>query len=61
MPANLKRVYEIDLVLVSQCCCTKQEAKMSKQILANLGLKINVKVIFLLFFASFTISPSMSL
>ncbi|KAL6873973.1 hypothetical protein ACP4OV_014055 [Aristida adscensionis] len=41
---DLKRVCEIDLGLVSQCCCAKQVFKMSKQILANLALKINVKV-----------------
>ncbi|EEE66396.1 hypothetical protein OsJ_22736 [Oryza sativa Japonica Group] len=41
---DLKRICEIDLGLVSQCCCTKQVFKMNKQILANLALKINVKV-----------------
>uniref|UniRef100_A0A0E0CTI7 Piwi domain-containing protein n=1 Tax=Oryza meridionalis TaxID=40149 RepID=A0A0E0CTI7_9ORYZ len=41
---DLKRVCEIDLGIVSQCCCTKQVFKMNKQILANLALKINVKV-----------------
>ncbi|GJN39415.1 hypothetical protein PR202_gb28532 [Eleusine coracana subsp. coracana] len=41
---DLKRVCEIDLGLVSQCCCAKQVFKMNKQILANLALKINVKV-----------------
>jgi eukaryotic translation initiation factor 2C len=61
MLGNLKRVCEIDLGLVSQCCCTKQVFKTSEQILANLALKINVKVIFLLFFAFFTISLFMSL
>ncbi|TVU07530.1 hypothetical protein EJB05_40888 [Eragrostis curvula] len=40
---DLKRVCEIDLGLVSQCCCAKQVFKMNKQILANLALKINVK------------------
>ena len=41
---DLKRVCEIDLGLISQCCLTKQVFKMNKQILANLSLKINVKV-----------------
>ncbi|KAK1648550.1 hypothetical protein QYE76_066355 [Lolium multiflorum] len=41
---DLKRVCEIDLGLISQCCLTKQVFKMNKQILANLALKINVKV-----------------
>ncbi|CAL5040618.1 unnamed protein product [Urochloa decumbens] len=41
---DLKRVCEIDLGIVSQCCCAKQVFKMNKQILANLALKINVKV-----------------
>ena len=44
---DLKRICEIDLGLVSQCCCAKQVFKMNKQILANLALKINVKVGFL--------------
>ncbi|PWZ20327.1 Protein argonaute 1D [Zea mays] len=39
---DLKRICEIDLGLVSQCCCAKQVFKMNKQILANLALKINV-------------------
>ncbi|KAM0897314.1 hypothetical protein ACQ4PT_022671 [Festuca glaucescens] len=41
---DLKRVCEIDLGIVSQCCCAKQVFKMNKQIHANLALKINVKV-----------------
>jgi hypothetical protein len=41
---DLKRVCETDLGLISQCCLTKQVFKMNKQILANLALKINVKV-----------------
>nr|CAB3471525.1 unnamed protein product [Digitaria exilis] len=41
---DLKRVCEIDLGIVSQCCLAKQVFKMNKQILANLALKINVKV-----------------
>jgi hypothetical protein len=40
---DLKRICEIDLGVVSQCCCAKQVFKMNKQILANLALKINVK------------------
>lgn len=44
---DLKRVCEIDLGIVSQCCLAKQVFKMNKQILANLALKINVKVGFL--------------
>ncbi|AQK67377.1 argonaute1d [Zea mays] len=42
MASDLKRICEIDLGLVSQCCCAKQVFKMNKQILANLALKINV-------------------
>ncbi|VAI52214.1 unnamed protein product [Triticum turgidum subsp. durum] len=41
---DLKRVCEIDLGIVSQCCCTKQVFKLNKQIYANIALKINVKV-----------------
>ncbi|CAM0908526.1 unnamed protein product [Alopecurus aequalis] len=41
---DLKRVCEIELGLISQCVLTKQVFKMNKQILANLSLKINVKV-----------------
>jgi hypothetical protein len=41
---DLKRVCETDLGLISQCCLAKQVLKMNKQILANLSLKINVKV-----------------
>jgi hypothetical protein len=44
MLGDLKRVCEIDLGIVSQCCCAKQVFKMNKQIHANLALKINVKV-----------------
>jgi eukaryotic translation initiation factor 2C len=42
---DLKRICETELGLVSQCCLTKHVFKMSKQYLANVALKINVKVI----------------
>ncbi|XP_078161390.1 protein argonaute 1B-like [Carex rostrata] len=41
---DLKRICETDLGLVSQCCLTKHVFRMSKQYLANVALKINVKV-----------------
>ncbi|KAL5212258.1 hypothetical protein ABZP36_023105 [Zizania latifolia] len=41
---DLKRICETDLGLVSQCCLMKHVFKMSKQYLANVALKINVKV-----------------
>ena len=41
---NLKRICETKLGIVSQCCLTKHVFKMSKQYLANVALKINVKV-----------------
>ncbi|XP_024023541.1 protein argonaute 1 [Morus notabilis] len=41
---DLKRICETDLGLVSQCCLTKHVVRMSKQYLANVALKINVKV-----------------
>ncbi|WOK92830.1 protein argonaute 1B-like isoform X1 [Canna indica] len=41
---DLKRVCETDLGIVSQCCLTKHVFKMSKQYMANVALKINVKV-----------------
>ncbi|XP_010534204.1 PREDICTED: protein argonaute 1-like [Tarenaya hassleriana] len=41
---DLKRICETDLGIVSQCCLTKHVFKMSKQYLANVALKINVKV-----------------
>jgi hypothetical protein len=44
IPGDLKRICETDLGLVSQCCLTKHVFKMSKQYLANIALKINVKV-----------------
>ena len=44
LPGDLKRICETDLGLVSQCCLTKHVFKMSKQYLANVALKINVKL-----------------
>lgn len=41
---DLKRICETDLGLVSQCCLHKHVYRMSKQYLANVALKINVKV-----------------
>ncbi|KAK2664613.1 hypothetical protein Ddye_003187 [Dipteronia dyeriana] len=41
---DLKRICETELGLVSQCCLTKHVFRMSKQYLANVSLKINVKV-----------------
>ncbi|CAK9164365.1 unnamed protein product [Ilex paraguariensis] len=41
---DLKRICETDLGIVSQCCLTKNVYKMTKQYLANVALKINVKV-----------------
>ncbi|GKB80472.1 argonaute 1-like protein [Tanacetum coccineum] len=41
---DLKRICETDLGIVSQCCLTKHVFKMSKQYMANVALKINVKV-----------------
>ncbi|GFS34116.1 Stabilizer of iron transporter SufD / Polynucleotidyl transferase [Actinidia rufa] len=41
---ELKRICETDLGIISQCCLTKHVFKMSKQYLANVSLKINVKV-----------------
>lgn len=44
-PGDLKRICETDLGLVSQCCLTKHVFKTNKQqYLANVTLKINVKV-----------------
>ncbi|XP_058105394.1 protein argonaute 10-like isoform X2 [Magnolia sinica] len=42
---DLKRICETDLGLISQCCLTKHVFKISKQYLANVSLKINVKVV----------------
>ncbi|KAF7090396.1 hypothetical protein CFC21_093152 [Triticum aestivum] len=41
---NLKRICETDLGLVSQCCLAKHVFKTTQQYLANVALKINVKV-----------------
>ncbi|KAL2649280.1 hypothetical protein R1flu_017408 [Riccia fluitans] len=41
---DLKRICETELGVVSQCCLTKHVWKGSKQYLANVALKINVKV-----------------
>ncbi|XP_010270731.1 PREDICTED: protein argonaute 1-like isoform X2 [Nelumbo nucifera] len=41
---DLKRICETDLGIVSQCCLTKHVFRMSKQYLANVALKVNVKV-----------------
>ncbi|GLT28951.1 hypothetical protein SLA2020_038510 [Shorea laevis] len=41
---DLKRICETDLGLISQCCLAKHVSKISRQYLANLSLKINVKM-----------------
>ncbi|KAL8124010.1 hypothetical protein AgCh_011858 [Apium graveolens] len=41
---DVKRICETDLGIVSQCCLAKHVFRMSKQYLANVTLKINVKV-----------------
>ncbi|KVI11295.1 hypothetical protein Ccrd_010296 [Cynara cardunculus var. scolymus] len=41
---DIKRICETDLGLISQCCLTKYVFKISKQYLANVSLKINVKM-----------------
>uniref|UniRef100_A0A1J3GSR5 Protein argonaute 1 n=1 Tax=Noccaea caerulescens TaxID=107243 RepID=A0A1J3GSR5_NOCCA len=41
---DLKRICETELGIVSQCCLNKHVFKMSKQYMANVALKINVKV-----------------
>ncbi|OVA06538.1 Argonaute/Dicer protein [Macleaya cordata] len=41
---DLKRICETDLGLISQCCLTKHVFRLSKQYLANVSLKINVKL-----------------
>jgi hypothetical protein len=46
---DIKRMCETDLGLISQCCLTKHVFKISKQYLANVSLKINVKVLTTLF------------
>ncbi|KAJ4785439.1 Argonaute family protein [Rhynchospora pubera] len=42
--SDLKRICETDIDLVTQCCLTKNVMKASPQYLANVALKINVKV-----------------
>jgi hypothetical protein len=42
---DIKRICETDLGLITQCCLTKHVFKISKQYLANVSLKINVKVL----------------
>ncbi|KAL5729468.1 Protein argonaute PNH1 [Ranunculus cassubicifolius] len=41
---DIKRICETDLGLITQCCLTKYVHKISKQYLANVSLKINVKM-----------------
>ncbi|XP_057968786.1 protein argonaute PNH1-like isoform X2 [Malania oleifera] len=41
---DLKRICETDLGLISQCCLTKYVTKTSRRYLANVALKINVKM-----------------
>ncbi|KAJ4845702.1 Protein argonaute PNH1 [Turnera subulata] len=41
---DLKRICETELGLISQCCLTKYVTKVSRQYLANVSLKINVKM-----------------
>lgn len=41
---DLKRICEVDLGVVTQCCLSKHLQRNSKQYLANVALKINVKV-----------------
>ena len=41
---DLKRICDTDLGLISQCCLTKNVYKISNQYLANVSLKINVKM-----------------
>ncbi|XP_057955824.1 protein argonaute 5-like [Malania oleifera] len=40
---KIKRICETELGIVSQCCQPRQAAKLSKQYLENVALKINVK------------------
>lgn len=42
--ADLKRIAETNVGVVSQCCLYQNLAKLSSQFLANLALKINAKV-----------------
>ncbi|KAL3626338.1 Protein argonaute 10 [Castilleja foliolosa] len=41
---DLKRICETDLGIITQCCLTKHVFKINKQYLANVSLKINVKM-----------------
>ncbi|XP_078432316.1 protein argonaute PNH1-like [Wolffia australiana] len=41
---ELKRICETDLGIITQCCLTKHVFRISKQYLANVALKINVKM-----------------
>uniref|UniRef100_A0A2N9G3P1 Piwi domain-containing protein n=1 Tax=Fagus sylvatica TaxID=28930 RepID=A0A2N9G3P1_FAGSY len=41
---DLKRICETELGLISQCCLTKYVFKSNRQYLANVSLKINVKM-----------------
>ncbi|CAD5187419.1 unnamed protein product [Musa acuminata subsp. malaccensis] len=44
LSCDVKRICETDIGLVSQCCLAKCVFRMSKQYLADVALKINVKV-----------------
>ncbi|KAK6163437.1 hypothetical protein DH2020_000301 [Rehmannia glutinosa] len=44
LKSKIKRVCETELGIVSQCCQPRQAAKLSKQYMENVALKINVKV-----------------
>ena len=48
LSGDLKRICETDLGLISQCCLTKHVFKINRQYLANVALKINVKVCYYL-------------
>ncbi|XP_019449897.1 PREDICTED: protein argonaute 10-like [Lupinus angustifolius] len=41
---DLKRICETELGIISQCCLTKHVFRITKQYLANVSLKINVKM-----------------
>ena len=58
---EIKRICETDLGLVSQCCLTKHVFKMSKQYLANVALKINVKVEYEILSLDFIYKPKLYL
>ncbi|CAL9772596.1 unnamed protein product [Musa acuminata subsp. burmannicoides] len=44
LSCDVKRICETDIGLVSECCLAKHVFRMSKQYLADVALKINVKV-----------------